>query len=232
MAYKILIGDDDPETQKNVSQLLEKENYRVCLASDGQQVLDAWIKEYYDCLVFDVMMPVINGLDLCQRIRRLSNVPIILLTALGEEEDVIKGLDCGADDYIQKPFRQKEFLARLRVVIKRNERMLSNEKSSISYGSMTLEPQTRQVKKKGKLIETSPLEYQLLFYLMHHPGEISSKEELLCSVWGYSPNHKYHSEDLNMIEAAIRRLRKKVEDNPSKPRLIHTVWGSGYRFGN
>jgi DNA-binding response OmpR family regulator len=178
------------------------------------------------------MMPVLDGLAVCQRIRRVSNIPIILLTALGEEEAVVKGLECGADDYIQKPFRQKEFLARLRVVLRRAEQLNYPEKKPIVFDGLTLEPQTRKLIKKNQVIEVTPLEYQLLAYLMRHPGKIFGKEELLQAVWGYPSTQNSLEGDLNLIEAAIRRLRKKVEENPAQPRIIQTVWGSGYRFGS
>ncbi len=232
MEYKILFGDDDPDIQPVVSQLLEKENYKVSLASNGQEVLDNWRKEYFDCIILDVMMPVLDGLEVCQRIRRSSTIPIILLTALGEEETVVKGLEAGADDYIQKPFRQKEFLARLRVVLKRMEKMGFPEKRPIIYDGLILEPQTRNLRKRDQLIPLSPLEYQLLVHFMRHPGEIISKEELLQRVWGYTHREPFDNNELNFIEAAIRRLRCKIEEKDTQPRIIQTVWGSGYRFGN
>lgn len=232
MVYKILFGDDDTDIQVLVRNLLEKESYQVSVASNGQEVLDSWRKEYFDCLILDVMMPVLDGLAVCQRIRRVSSIPIILLTALGEEEAVVKGLECGADDYIQKPFRQKEFLARLRVVLRRAEQLNYPEKKPIVFDGLTLEPQTRKLIKKNQVIEVTPLEYQLLAYLMRHPGKIFGKEELLQAVWGYPSTQNSLEGDLNLIEAAIRRLRKKVEENPAQPRIIQTVWGSGYRFGS
>lgn len=232
MVYKILFGDDDTDIQVLVRNLLEKESYQVSVASNGQEVLDSWRKEFFDCLILDVMMPVLDGLAVCQRIRRVSSIPIILLTALGEEEAVVKGLECGADDYIQKPFRQKEFLARLRVVLRRAEQLNYPEKKPIVFDGLTLEPQTRKLIKKNQVIEVTPLEYQLLAYLMRHPGKIFGKEELLQAVWGYPSTQNSLEGDLNLIEAAIRRLRKKVEENPAQPRIIQTVWGSGYRFGS
>jgi len=232
MVYRILFGDDDTDIQVLVQNLLEKESYQVSVASNGQEVLDSWRKEYFDCLILDVMMPVLDGLAVCQRIRQVSSIPIILLTALGEEEAVVKGLECGADDYIQKPFRQKEFLARLRVVLRRAEQLNYPEKKLIVFDGLTLEPQTRKLIKKNQVIEVTPLEYQLLAYLMRHPGKIFGKEELLQAVWGYPTTQNSIEGDLNLIEAAIRRLRKKVEENPAQPRIIQTVWGSGYRFGS
>ncbi|MGB9668884.1 MAG: response regulator [Anaerolineales bacterium] len=230
--YRILFGDDDTDIQILVRNLLEKESYQVSIASNGQEVFDIWRKEYFDCLILDVMMPLMDGLTVCQRIRRVSNVPIILLTAIGEEEAVVKGLECGADDYIQKPFRLKEFLARLRVVMRRAEQLNYPEKKPIVFDGLTLEPQTRKLIKKDQVIEVTPLEYQLLAYLMRHPGKLFSKDELLQDVWGYPSSRNSMEGELNLIEAAIRRLRKKVEDDPAQPRIIQTVWGSGYRFGS
>ncbi|MGB9521857.1 MAG: response regulator transcription factor, partial [Anaerolineales bacterium] len=204
MGYKILFGDDDPDLQNLVPQLLRKEDIQVRVAADGQEVIDYWRRDFFDCLILDVMMPVLDGLEVCRRIRRISQVPIILLTALGNEEDVVRGLECGADDYIQKPFRQKEFLARLKVVLKRAERTGYRERAPLVFDGITLDPRTRKLRKKDQIIEITPLEYQLLYFLMCNPGQIFKKEELLHRVWGYPINHHPADADLNLIEVAIR----------------------------
>lgn len=232
MTLKILYGEDDEDMQLLVKQLLEVEGFRVDCFSNGQEVIDQWRRESYDCVLLDVMMPVLNGLETCRRIRRFSNVPIILLTARGQEDEIVLGLEAGADDYIQKPFKRREFIARIRVAITRAERMAKKEPDVIEVGNLRLEPGAHRLTYKGKRIDVSPLEFQLLYYLMRHPGAVFSKEELLQNVWGYPLNHGSESIDLNLIEVTIRRLRKKVEEDPSRPRVIQTVWGSGYRLGN
>ncbi len=232
MLYKILYGEDDADMQLLVKQLLEKEGFHVECVSTGQEVIDRWRRESYDCILLDVMMPVLDGLETCRRIRRISNVPMILLTARGQEEEIVAGLEAGADDYVQKPFQRKEFVARIKVAIARGERTAKRDHDVIEYGHLRLEPAAHRITCKGRKVDVSPLEFQLLYYLMRHPGAVFSKEELLQNVWGYPLNHQAEGIDLNLIEVAIRRLRKKVEEDPSQPRIIQTVWGSGYRLGN
>jgi two-component system response regulator MtrA len=232
MTYKILYGEDELDMQSLVGRILQKEEFKVVFALNGQEVLDHWRRESFDCILLDIMMPVMDGLEACRRIRRVSNIPIILITAKGEEEEAVKGFEAGADDFIQKPFRQKELVARVRTAITRAERNRQNEKIPLVYGHLIVDPQARRIVYRGKDVEVTPLEFQLMYYLMRHPGAVFSKEELFKNVWGYPISSANEEVDLNLIEAAIRRLRKKVEEDPSRPRIIQTVWGSGYRLGN
>ena len=172
-------------------------------------------------------MPVMDGLEACKRIRRISDIPIIFLTAKGQEQDVVNGLETGADDYIVKPFRAAEFVARVRVVLNRTARQKDACRKRLSFDKLVLDLEARRVISRGRSIEVTPLEFQLLRYLMQNVGVVISKEDLLQNVWGYAEA----AGDMNLIEAAVRRLRRKLELDPSQPKYIQTVWGAGYRFG-
>lgn len=231
-SYKVLYGDDDPDMQTLVKLILQRAGMQVVVASSGQEALDLWRRDHFDGVVLDVMMPVIDGLEICRRIRRLSQVPILLLTARGQEEEVVQGLEAGADDYIVKPIRQKEFLARLTVALKRSERMREQEVEPIQYQDLIIHPQRRSVSYRGRPIQLTALEYQILVYLARQPGAVISKRELFDNVWGYSTTIPSGYIDLNIVESAIRRLRKKLGENPAQPELIQTVRGLGYQFGH
>jgi two-component system response regulator MtrA len=227
---KILYGDDDPDMQVLIKIILQRAGMQVVLAGRGQEVLDLWRRDHFDGVVLDVMMPVIDGLEICRRIRRLSQVPILLLTARSQEDEVVQGLEAGADDYIVKPIRQKEFLARLNVALKRAEKMRAQEEESIQCQDLVILPQRRTVTVLGQAVHLTPLEYQILLYLAHQKGAIISKRELFDNVWGYSSGTSPDYVDLNIVEAAIRRLRRKLKDDPTNPRLIQTIRGSGYQL--
>ncbi|PWH18464.1 MAG: DNA-binding response regulator [Anaerolineae bacterium] len=230
--YRILYGDDDPDMQTLVRLILQRAGMQVDSASNGQEALDLWRRTHFDGVVLDVMMPVIDGLEICRRIRRLSQVPIILLTARGQEDEVVRGLEAGADDYVVKPIRQKEFLARLNVALKRGERMHAQEEQSIHYQDLVIHLQRRSVTYRGRPIHLTPLEFQLLVYLARKPGAIIPKRELFDSVWGYSSGMDSDYVDLNIVESAIRRLRRKLGEDAERPDLIVTVRGLGYQFGH
>ena len=225
---RILVVDDDPDIQRLLRVVLEKAGMSVLCARDGRQALQIWRETRIDLLLVDVMMPDIDGFEVVRRIRRVSEVPIIMLTAKGMEADVLQGFECGVDDYITKPFRPKEVVARINAVLKRHAQPIPRDRRSIAYDSLILDLESHCVRKRDKTIEVSPLEFRLLQYLMHHLDKTLSKEDLLQNVWGY----KTAEGDTNFIEAAIRRLRKKLEMDPSHPQYIHTVRGSGYRFGS
>ncbi len=228
--HKILYGDDDADMQTLVRLILERAGMQVVVANNGQDALDAWRGEHFDGVVLDVMMPVIDGLEVCRRIRRLSQVPILLLTARGQEDEVVDGLQAGADDYIVKPIRQKEFLARLSVALKRAERMREEEIKPIQYQDLVIYPQRRLVTYQGKRIALSPLEYHLLVYLARKPETVVTKRELFDNVWGFSSQIASGYVDLNIVEAAMRRLRQKLGESPRQPQLIQTIRGLGYQL--
>jgi DNA-binding response OmpR family regulator len=227
---KILYGDDDPDMQVLIKIILQRAGMQVVLAGNGQDVLDLWRRDHFDGVVLDVMMPVIDGLEICRRIRRLSQVPILLLTARGQEDEVVQGLEAGADDYIVKPIRQKEFLARLNVALKRAEKMREQEAEAIRCQNLVILPQRRTVTVGGQAIHLTPLEYQILLYLANKRGAIISKRELFDNVWGVSSGMSPEYVDLNIVEAAIRRLRRKLDDDPTNPRIIQTIRGIGYQL--
>jgi two-component system response regulator MtrA len=229
---ELLFADDEPDIQALVSLLMKKAGHSVTIVSDGQQALDAWRRRSFDCILLDGIMPVMDGIEVLKRIRRVSSIPIILLTARGMESDVVAGLEAGADDYIVKPFRNNELLARINVVVNRSARMKSQDQRKLTFGNVIVDVKEHRVSRDGCPIDVTPLEFQLLLNFLRNPGTVFSKEELLKNIWGYSHIDPTDGIDFNMIEAAIRRLRKKLEVNPSEPNYIHTVWGSGYRFGN
>lgn len=225
--HRILFAEDDIELHGLIQQILKPLHWKLYFAENGVEALNIWRASQMDLVVLDVMMPFMDGLDVCRRIRRVSDVPIIFLTAKGMEQDVVKGLGCGADDYIVKPFRAMEFRARLQSRLDQVARQQATHDSKMAYQNLILDLDGRQVIHEGKVISVTPLEFQLLRYLMKNIGVVHSKEDLLHNVWGYSDSVG----DLNLIEAAIGRLRKKLELDPSQPRYIQTVWGAGYRLG-
>lgn len=223
----ILFADDDPEIHRLVSVLLKQENIDVLSAVNGMVALELWRKHPVDVVILDINMPFLDGLEVCRRIRTRSDVPIMMLTALGKEQDIVDGLEAGADDYLVKPFRKKEFVARVAAILRRSARIENSINGQLLYDKLMLDINSHRLIYKGKTIQISPLEFELLRYLMQNIGVVISKEELLENVWGY-----IHIEgDLNIVEATIRRLRKKLEIDPSNPRYIKTVWGAGYCFG-
>jgi len=225
---RILFADDDPEIRQMIKLVLEKAGMQVYLAENGQQALDMWRRRPVDVVVLDIMMPLLDGLSVCRRIRQTSTVPVILLSAMAQEEEVVCGLEAGADDYIVKPFRPKELVARLRAVAQRAARHYPESEAVLSFGDLRLDCGGQWVIKKGRPVQLTPLEFRLLQYLMQNIGVVFSKEDLFQNVWGYVQP----SGEMNLIEAAIRRLRKKIEADPNQPRYIQTVWGAGYRFGD
>ena len=223
----ILVADDDPETRELIRLILKDAGMKVVLGENGSQLLELWRAYPIDLIILDVMMPVMDGFEACERIRRVSDVPIVFLTAKGQEGDVVNGFEIGADDYIVKPFRPGELIARVRAILNRLERLREDVGRRLQFEKLILDLDARRVVARGKTIEVTPLEFQLLQYLMQNVGIVMSKENLLQNVWGYAEA----AGDLNLIEAAVRRLRRKLELDPSQPEYIHTVWGAGYRFG-
>jgi two-component system response regulator MtrA len=200
----------------------------VVFAENGIRALDLWRANSIDAVVLDVMMPEMDGLEACQYIRKESSVPILLLTARGKEEDILAGFNAGADDYIIKPFKPRELVARIAALLRRATGHPLPSRKQISYENITLDLESRCVIQKDRQVEISPMEFRLLKYLMQNAGNIVTKEDLLHEVWGYAAS----SGDMNLIEATIRRLRQKVEIDPSRPHYIQTIWGAGYRFGD
>ncbi|MCK4725661.1 MAG: response regulator transcription factor [Anaerolineales bacterium] len=227
MKPRILFADDDPEIHKLIALVLQDEAYEIITADNGLQATEIWRSYPIHLVILDINMPVMDGLEACRWIRKRSDVPIMMLTALDNEQDIVNGLEAGADDYIVKPFRHSEFIARIEAIMRRSYRQDKSDNGRLFYDKLFLDMDARLLQLKGKTIQISPLEFRLLRYLMGNIGVVVSKEELLQNVWGY----EVIANDLNLVEATIRRLRKKLEMDPSRPHYIKTVWGAGYRFG-
>lgn len=225
-SIRILFADDDLDIQQAVCFVLEEAGMDVDFASDGFHALELYRSTPVNLVILDMMMPIMDGLEACQKIRQASSVPIIMLTARGREEDVVNAFEMGADDYIVKPFRPRELVARIHAVLKRAAQD-EEARKLLAFGSLMMDLEAHRVMYRDRNIQMSPMEFKLLRYLMENAGVVLSKEDLLQNVWGYPPS----AGDMNLIEATVRRLRKKVEKDPSHPRFIKTVWGTGYRFG-
>lgn len=225
-SVRILFADDDLDIQQAVCFVLEEAGMDVHFASDGFHALELYRSTPVNLVILDYMMPMMDGLEVCQKIRQISPIPIIMLTARGREEDVVSAFEAGADDYIVKPFRPRELVARIQAVLKRASQE-EEARKLLAFGSLMMDLEAHRVVYRDRNIQMSPMEFKLLRYLMENAGIVLSKEDLLQNVWGYPPS----AGDMNLIEATVRRLRKKVEKDPSHPRYIKTVWGTGYRFG-
>jgi DNA-binding response OmpR family regulator len=224
----VLFADDDIDNQQIVEFALRNERMNLIFADNGVQAFNLLQSNSVDIVILDIMMPVMDGLEACRKIRRVSDVPIIMLTVKGREQEVVDGFSAGADDYIVKPFRPRELVARMNALMKRSKRPERNANGKLAFGNLSVDLEARLVRDRERYIEVTPREFQLLQYLMQHVGIVISKEDLLKNVWGYE---EYNGGG-KLIETTIRRLRKKVEVDPSHPRYIQTVWGSGYRLGD
>jgi DNA-binding response OmpR family regulator len=230
---RVLIADDDKEIRDLLRKFLERETYQVDTAMNGEEALRLFDLHRYSLAVFDIMMPMVDGIEVCRRIRACSNVPIVMLTARDEELDKIVGLSIGADDYVTKPFSIHELVARLKAHIRRylmlgggsTSMMPSREKTLLEYSGLTVDSKKYIVTKAGAPVPLTAKEFELLFYLASHPEQVFTKTQLFRQVW----NSEYLEDD-NTVMVHIRKLRTKIEDDPSDPQFIQTVWGIGYRF--
>jgi two-component system response regulator VicR len=229
MSEKILVVDDEAAIVDILKFNLEKEGYSVVTAYDGEEGLNIFHKESPDLLLLDIMMPIMDGLTLCKKIRENSAVPIIMLTARAEEVDKILGLEFGADDYITKPFGVRELIARVKANLRRIGMNQQSEKEAghdlLKFDGMTIDMTQYEVNKEGTVIELTVREYELLKFLASQKQQIFSREQLLEQVWGY----EYYG-DVRTVDVTVRRLREKIEDEPSNPRYIITKRGIGYYF--
>jgi len=220
----ILVVDDEPTIREIVVTYLKRDGYRTLEAADGDRARELIDTERPDLVVLDVMLPGTDGLELCRRIRAGSHLPVIMLTARGEESDRIVGLDLGADDYVTKPFSPRELAARVRTVLRRSESDPAQEKQ-LTFDGLEIDSATRVVSKKGRPLRLTAREFELLWFLASHPQRVFSRDNLMRRVWGYSA-----ALDTGTVTVHVRRLREKIEDDPSRPRHLETVWGVGYRF--
>ena len=222
---KILVVDDERLLVKGIKFNLENEGYQVECAYDGTAAVELARTGGFDLIILDLMMPEIDGLEACMRIREFSNVPIIMLTARSEDTDKIIGFECGADDYITKPFNILELKARIRAMLRRATGSAAQGKSPITVGDLTLDTEQRVAIRDGEVVELTAKEYDLIELLMKNPRRVYSRENLMNVVWGYS-----YTGDYRTVDVHIRRLREKLERKPAEPDHIMTKWGVGYYF--
>ena len=230
MAKKVLVVDDEKLIVKGIRFSLEQDGMSVDYAYDGEEALEAAHNTRYDVIILDVMLPKMSGFEVCQQIREFSDVPIIMLTAKGDDMDKILGLEYGADDYITKPFNILEVKARIKAIMRRSGKRQKEEQkedSMIDLGDIRVDTDSRRVFRGDTEINLTAKEFDLFELLMNHPNKIYSRDKLLNDVWG----HDYPG-DARTVDVHIRRLREKIEKNPSEPDYIHTKWGVGYFFKN
>ena len=227
---KILVVDDEKLIVKGIRFSLEQDGMEVDCAYDGEEALEKAKANEYDMILLDVMLPKMDGFEVCQAIREFSEVPIIMLTAKGGDMDKILGLDYGADDYITKPFNILEVKARIKAIRRRSARKpelpSGKPETVIASGELTLDTERRRVTIGGREINLTAREFDLLELLMKNPGKVYSREDLLRLVWG----SRAAGGDVRTVDVHVRRLREKVETNPGEPKYVHTKWGVGYYF--
>ncbi len=222
---KILVIDDEDNVCEVVRLYLTKEGYDVLKAHDGLEGLQKVKKEKPDFIILDIMLPEMSGWEVCRRIRETYDVPIIMLTAKGDEVDRIMGLEMGADDYITKPFSPGELVARVRAILRRAQGDAKLENEQLMFRNLHIDSSKRKALFNNKELILTPKEFDLLWFLANNPGRVFNREEILEKVWGYE-----YFGDGRTVDAHIKRLRKKLEDNPDSPQFIHTIWGVGYKF--
>ena len=226
---KILVVDDERVMVKGIKFNLENEGYQVETGSDGEEAVEKARAGQFDLIILDLMMPKIDGLQACMKIREFSNVPVIMLTAKGEDADKIIGFECGADDYITKPFNILELKARIRALLRRaaSSAQQQREADRLTQGSITLDVAERAAWRDGMRVDLTAKEFDLMVLLMQNPGRVYSRENLLNLVWGYEYIGEFRTVDVH-----IRRLREKLEPDPASPEHILTKWGVGYYLSN
>jgi len=220
----ILVVDDEQIVREVVVRYLERDGHSTLEAPDGARARELLMRESPDLVVLDIMLPGTDGLELCRWIRGRSDLPVILLTARGEESDRIVGLELGADDYVTKPFSPRELAVRVRTVLRR-ARPDETGDERLSFGDIEIDAGTRDVRRAGRALRLTAKEFDLLWFLARHPSRVFSRDQLMSSVWGYESAF-----DTGTVTVHIRRLREKIEHDPSNPRHLQTVWGVGYRL--
>jgi phosphate regulon transcriptional regulator PhoB len=229
MPKKILIAEDDHDLVKLLKYNLEKEGFKTAHTSDGSLVLAEIRRDEPDLLILDLMMPGMDGLEICRQIRRhdkYASLSVLMLTARSEEADRVVGLEIGADDYVTKPFSMRELIARVRAVLRRHESDVP-QRALLQRGNLLIDPSAHSVTMAGRRIDLSALEFRLLHYLGSHPGMVFSRDQLLDRVWGDDRSVTPRS-----VDVYVRRVREKIEPQPQAPTYIQTVHGVGYRFAS
>ena len=226
MGKKVLVVDDEKLIVKGLRFSLAQEGMEVDCAYDGEEALEYARATEYDIVLLDVMLPKLDGFEVCQQIREFSNMPIIMLTAKGEDMDKILGLEYGADDYITKPFNILEIKARIKAIMRRTGRPEKGQQSKVvEAADLKMDLDSRRLFIAGREINLTAKEFDLLELMALNPGKVYSRENLLNTVWGYE-----YPGDVRTVDVHIRRLREKIEANPSEPKYVHTKWGVGYYF--
>ena len=222
---KILVVDDEELLVKGIRFNLQNEGYEVITGSNGLEAVQLTQSQNPDLVVLDVMMPEMDGLTACTKIREFSNIPIILLTAKADDMDKLMGFDCGADDYLTKPFNILELKARIRALLRRSATTDKESANQLTVGTITLDLDARNAYRSGVAVELTAKEFDVIEFLMRNPNRVYSRENLLDTIWAY----EYRS-DIRTVDVHIRRLREKLEENPAEPNYIMTKWGVGYYF--
>jgi len=224
---KVLIVDDEPNIREVVGLYLRRDGHDVVSATDGEEALEVFLQAEPDLVVLDLMLPKVGGLEVCRRMRAERRVPLIMLTARGEEEERIVGLSVGADDYVVKPFSPRELAARVAAVLRRAEEPSGHaDRKVFTFEGLDIDPNTREVLVRGEPAALTAREFDLLYQMASTPGRVYTRDQLMESVWGYT-----FSADTSTVTVHVRRLREKVEPDPARPRYLQTVWGVGYKFG-
>jgi DNA-binding response OmpR family regulator len=221
----VLVVDDEPTIRDVVVQYLRRDGFATLEAGDGDAARELLEREWPSLVVLDLMLPGTDGLTLCRWIRDRSQLPVIMLTARGEEADRIVGLELGADDYVTKPFSPRELVARVRTVLRRGAVESAELDERVRFGNIEIDAASREVCKEGRALKLTAREFELLLFLARHPRRVFSRDQLMSRVWGYEPAF-----DSGTITVHVRRLREKIEDDPARPLHLETVWGVGYRF--
>ena len=227
---RVLVIDDEPSFTEALSLSLKREGFEVDTADDGVSALSAIAKKLPDLVLLDVMLPGMSGVDVCREIRKTSTVPIIMVTARGEEIDAVVALEVGADDYVTKPYRLRELVARMRAVLRRSSSEFVSEPSSTKYqklveGDVTLDLERHELRVREKLVTLALKEFELLTFLIENAGLVVTRDSLMENVWGYD-----YFGDTKTIDVHVKRLRTKIESNPAEPTKITTIRGLGYRY--
>lgn len=224
---KIMVVDDEPELAELIKDYLEEEKYSVIICYDGKEAVEQFRLHQPHLVVLDIMLPNLDGMEVCRIIRSESIIPIIMLSAKKAEVDKILGLGLGADDYVVKPFSPGEVVARVKAQLRRCMLLTppSEQKQILIHGDLEIDPKAYTVKLRDVIVEFSAKEFEVLRFFATHPGQVLTREQLFENVWGYN---EYG--DLNTVTVHIKKIREKIENNPSSPQYIKTVWGVGYRF--
>ncbi len=224
---KILVVDDEPNIREVVSLYLRRDGHSVSTAADGEEALKLYRQTEPDLVVLDLMLPKVSGIEVCRRIQSDRRVPVIMLTAKGEEEDRIIGLGIGADDYVVKPFSPRELAARVEAVLRRasEAHIGSSQERVLVFGDLRIDPNVREVTVRDVPVTLTAREFDLLHHMASHPKRVFTRDQLMETVWDYA-----FAGDTSTVTVHIRRLREKIEPDPARPRYLQTVWGVGYRF--